>query len=267
MAGLAALDTTITRLPRGSGGPSSTRAVSNSSRTRADPDHTGLLVERRGGGVRRCRRPGRRRSACGGRQPSGDAGELPRVAEALRVEEDDRRLRVVLPVLQQVVAADVGPVAERDEAGQADAEPRGHLQDARAERAGLQRDRDAATGDPGGRQHGPQRRRPARGEDAHARRPDDPHARCRGPGSRGAGSSGLALAAASGEIAGDDDQPPDVLRDGVVEHRLQLVRRHGDDGQRHVVGHRRAGWDSTACWPPARARGSPRTPVRRSHCS
>ena len=33
MAGLAALATTITRLPRGSGGPSSTRAVSNSSRT------------------------------------------------------------------------------------------------------------------------------------------------------------------------------------------------------------------------------------------
>ena len=42
--------------------------------------------------------------------------ELRRVAEAFEVEKDDRGVRVGLPVLQQVIARDVGLVANRDEA-------------------------------------------------------------------------------------------------------------------------------------------------------
>ena len=45
----------------------------------------------------------------------GDARELPRVAERLEVEEDDLRLVLVLPVLEQVVGRDVGLVADGHE--------------------------------------------------------------------------------------------------------------------------------------------------------
>src|SRR5690606_31177461 len=49
--------------------------------------------------------------------PAGDAGELARVAERLQVQGDDVGVRVVLPVFEQVVAAHVGLVADRDEHG------------------------------------------------------------------------------------------------------------------------------------------------------
>ena len=42
-------------------------------------------------------------------EPAGEPTELARIAERLEIEQDDGRVGIVLPVLQQVVAADVGP--------------------------------------------------------------------------------------------------------------------------------------------------------------
>ena len=54
------------------------------------------------------------------RDPARDPPEAARVAERLEVEQDRPRCRVALPVLQQVVARQVGLVADRDERRQAD---------------------------------------------------------------------------------------------------------------------------------------------------
>src|SRR6185312_15974561 len=51
---------------------------------------------------------------------TGDARELPRVAEGLEVEEDGRRQLVLLPVLEEVVGGHVRLVADRDEAREAE---------------------------------------------------------------------------------------------------------------------------------------------------
>ena len=72
---------------------------------------------------------------------TGDPAELARVAERLKVEQDDVGLRVRLPVVEQVVAGDVGLVPHRDEVG--DAEPTGSglagSPPARAPRSGRRR--------------------------------------------------------------------------------------------------------------------------------
>ena len=65
--------------------------------------------------------------------------EPARVAEALEVEGDDRRARVVLPVGQKVVARHVGLVAHRNERGKPDVQLVGVVQDGQAERAALER--------------------------------------------------------------------------------------------------------------------------------
>ena len=69
---------------------------------------------------------------------------LPRVPERLEVEEDHLGLRVVGPVLQEIVAADVGLVADRDELGDADAEVAGPAHQLDAEPARLRQERDVA---------------------------------------------------------------------------------------------------------------------------
>ena len=61
-----------------------------------------------------------RQHRLGARHPPRDAAELARVAERLQVQRDDLRGRVLLPVLQQVVARQIGLVAERDERRQPD---------------------------------------------------------------------------------------------------------------------------------------------------
>ena len=69
---------------------------------------------------------------------AGQPGELAGVAEALQVQQHDLGAGVGRPVLEQVVAADVGPVARRDEGGQADVAAARPLEqgDARARRTG-----------------------------------------------------------------------------------------------------------------------------------
>ena len=71
------------------------------------------------------------------RDPAGDPGELARVADRLEVEQHDLGRVVLLPVLQQVVAGDVGAVAGADERREAEATVADLLEDRRAERAGL----------------------------------------------------------------------------------------------------------------------------------
>ena len=102
-----------------------------------DADDAGLAEQGVDGDVGAGHRRGvrRRRPYAGGRStalhrddrlaardPPGDAGELARVAERLEVQQDHVGAGVVLPVLEQVVAADVGLVADRDEAGHAEAD-------------------------------------------------------------------------------------------------------------------------------------------------
>jgi hypothetical protein len=65
---------------------------------------------------------------------AGDAGELAGVAEAAQVEHDHLGALVGAPVLQQVVAGDVGAVADRHERRQPERAPGGLLQE-RARRA------------------------------------------------------------------------------------------------------------------------------------
>jgi hypothetical protein len=71
-------------------------------------------------------------------------GELARVADALQVEADDVRRRVLLPVLEAVVAGDVGAVAGGQERREADAAPADGVQDGDAQPAGLREQPEAA---------------------------------------------------------------------------------------------------------------------------
>jgi hypothetical protein len=117
--------------PSGQGlGPEQQRHVEQLVQ-RVDPDHAGLAEQRvdrdvgtghrrgmRGGGPHARRRASAldRHDRLATRHPPSDAAELAGVAERLQVQQDDVGSGVVLPVLQQVVAADVGLVADRDEA-------------------------------------------------------------------------------------------------------------------------------------------------------
>ena len=72
------------------------------------------------------------------------AGELARIADGLEVHQGDVGVRIVVPVLQQVVAGHVGTVAGGDERGQARAPPVQAGQQRDADRAGLGEQADAA---------------------------------------------------------------------------------------------------------------------------
>jgi len=110
---------------------------------RRRPDHPRLVEE----GVHRGLRAGERgrvrarRARARARGPAlhrqdrlspGDAlrhaREPPRVPEGLEIEDHDPGLRVVLPVLEQVVGGDVGLVADRDERGEPEVAALGLLQ-------------------------------------------------------------------------------------------------------------------------------------------
>ena len=100
-------------------------------RDRVGADHAGLREQGidghvRGGDQRAGVRAGGARA--GGRapaldredrlrppHPAGDAGEAARVAERLQIQQQNVGCGIVLPVLEQVVAGDVGLVADRDE--------------------------------------------------------------------------------------------------------------------------------------------------------
>ena len=87
-----------------------------------------------------------------------DPRELARVAERLEVEQDDVRLGIVLPVLEQVVRRDVGLVPDRDERRQPEPARVGLLEQRQTERAALGRERDAAGRERASRERGVQAR-------------------------------------------------------------------------------------------------------------
>ena len=81
------------------------------------------------------------------RDAPGDARELARVAEGLEVEQDELRLVVLLPVLEQVVRGDVGLVPDRDEGREAERPRAGGLEQREAESAALGREPDRPLGE------------------------------------------------------------------------------------------------------------------------
>ena len=75
----------------------------------------------------------------------GDPGEAPRVAEGLQVEQDYLGGSVAFPVLQEVVARNVGPIADADKTGDAQVETIGSGQEGQPERSTLGRHGDIPT--------------------------------------------------------------------------------------------------------------------------
>ena len=129
--GPPALPTMPTPLPFGNGWLSDDVRDVEQLLEGVDPNDSGLPEECVDAGVRCRHRSGVRRSAtrsCAGPSgldsddglcacdPAGDLGEVPRVTEGLEVEQDDVGAGVLLPVAKKVIAADVGLVADRDEA-------------------------------------------------------------------------------------------------------------------------------------------------------
>ena len=100
----------------------------------------------RGGRPRAGARPPRldRQHRLRPRHPPRDAAELARVAERLQIQRDDLGRRVLLPVLQDVVARQIGLVAERDERAQPDAAARHAVDRRRPERPALGDEADRA---------------------------------------------------------------------------------------------------------------------------
>ena len=98
--------------------------------------------------------------------------ELARVPEALQIQQDDVGIRIVGPELNEIVARHVGLVADRREGGETDVQARCVIEDRKAERAALRRQRDAAVRriHRGERRIQPDRRIGV--DDPHAVRPD-----------------------------------------------------------------------------------------------
>ncbi len=158
---------------------------------RVDADHAGLGEERVDGVVGRSECSGVRRGAArtGGsaaaldrddrlvaRDATREARELARVPERLEIEEDHIGVGVLVPVLEEVIAADVGLVPEGHEGRDPEAELRRASEQRDAEAARLRREADS----PGDREKRRERRvhgdRGVRVDHAHAVRPDHAHA-------------------------------------------------------------------------------------------
>ena len=128
---------------------------------RAGAQHARLPEQRLDGGVgarEGGRVRGRSARSCAARPaPHGEdrlragdtarhAREFARVAERLEVEQHDVGVRIVLPVLEQVVRRDVGFVPDRDEARETKAASVRFLEERQTEGAALRRESDPAGG-------------------------------------------------------------------------------------------------------------------------
>ncbi|EPJ38138.1 hypothetical protein STAFG_4823 [Streptomyces afghaniensis 772] len=212
-----------------------------------DPDDAGLPQQRGDGRVRQPGRPycvplgrGRVPGALDHDQwlrrgrAAGEAGELAGVADRLQVHEDDVGVGVLVPVLEDVVAGDVGPVAGGDEGGDA-----GHARDAAAapvqpgqqgdaDGAGLGEQADAARARRLGREGGVEPYPWGGVDDAEGVRPDDPHAvRARVP--HECALAFAPLGAALGVSGGDHDQPLHAVFAALGDDLGHMFGRHGDD--------------------------------------
>ena len=166
---------------------------------------------------------------------SRDPGELARVADGLEVEQHDLGGVVLLPVLEEVVAGDVGAVAGADERGQAEAAVLHLLQDRRAERAGLAEEARATAGRHHRGEGGVERDLGVGVDDAERVGADQAQAVGAGQPDQAALPQ-PALLARLGEARRDHDQAVHALG-GTVEHDvLHGLGRHGDDRHVDVAG-------------------------------
>ena len=190
--GPPALVTITTREPRGGGCEESSAATSNSSPsvsvriTPAWRNSASIVTSEAASSAPVCDDGcprTRRRAAALDRDDRlavadspGDPGELARVSERLEVEQDHVGVRVLLPVLEEVVARQVGLVADRDERRQPEAQAVRGFDDRDPEAAALREEADA----PGRRRERDERRvEPHLGrgvEHAEAVGADQPHA-------------------------------------------------------------------------------------------
>ncbi len=163
----------------------------------------------------------------------GDAREEARRPEALQVQQDHVGPRILRPVLQQVVARDVGLVADGDEGRDAEVQAPRAVEQRDPERAALGGEGHAA----GGRvDRGERRVEPNAGvriDESHAVGPDHPDPRSANLLQDGR-LAPAALLAGLAEPGTDDHEPLDSLREAVVDGRFDARRR--DDEDREVDG-------------------------------
>ncbi len=195
------------------------------------------IVGRQRAGVGRCG-PGSRHGPSGfhgndrflSAHTAGNLRELLRVPETLEIQQDDRRLRILGPVLNQVVAGHVRLVAHRHEAGDSNTQLLGIVENRQPECAALRRHRHVSARRVHRRERGVQLNVRIGIEEAHAVRADQatpcpPHRvdECRFTGAAG----GIALA----EAGADDADCADALHDAVIDSSKDLVCRNHDHRQ------------------------------------
>ncbi|GAA3340797.1 hypothetical protein GCM10020358_29710 [Amorphoplanes nipponensis] len=208
-------------------------------------DHAGLLeqgVDRGGrggrrGGVRRAGTlagqgapalDGQHRLAAG-QGPHG-TGELARIAEGLQVQRHRVGGRVVVPVRDEVVAADVGLVAQRHQGRDAGPVPGGALQHGDRHRAGLRGHREGAGAGRHGGEAGVEPHRLGGVEQPEAVRADQPDAlRARRHQQVVLELPARRPVLAEARAQHDGAVHPD--RAGLGEHVQDLVGGHRDDEQ------------------------------------
>ena len=143
-------------------------------------------------------------------------------------------MRIVRPVLQQVVARHVGLVADRDEARDPDPEAARVIENRQAERAALRRHRDVALGRIHRREGRVQAHARIRVQQAHAVWTDQPAAGRADPlDQRRLPRPSFRVALA--EAGADHADRPDPLGDAVVDDRQDVHGRYDDDGEVHLA--------------------------------
>ena len=174
------------------------------------------------------RRDGDDRLALG--QAAGDPGELARVADRLEVEAHGGGVVVVDPVLHEVVAGDVDPVARGGEVGDAEAAAVGRGENRDPERAALREEAQPAGARHPGRQRGVELDLGVGVDQAERVRADDAQPVLARTATQLLLTLG-ALRAALGEPGRRHEEVPDPLRGALVDDVEDVVRRHGHHGE------------------------------------
>lgn len=161
---------------------------------------------------------------------AGEPGELPGVADRLQVEEDDVGPGVVVPVLEEVVAGDVGAIAGRDERGEPGAAAVQSCEQGDPDGAGLGEEPDPPGGRHLGGEGGVEADLGGGVDDPEGVGADDPH-----PVRAGLPHElALPLPAggpALGVTGGEDDQPLDAVLAAVRDDLRHPFGGDGDDRQ------------------------------------
>ena len=191
---------------------------------------------------RRTTSAGRRAAALHGddglalRDSPGDARELARVAERFQVEQHHLGGHVVLPELQEIVAAHVALVADRHELRHADPPPGGLAQQLDAQTSRLREERDVARHRQARRERGVEAHAVDGVDDTEAVRTDHAHAVA------ASGNNDRVLELVSGgtrlgETGGNDHQTSRVLARGLGHDVERLGGWSHDDHEVDRTGH------------------------------